>query len=132
MRRFVVQEHTVRPGDVHFDLMVEDGATLVTFRLDAPPGAAGAPPVRGRRSFDHRPRYLEHEGPIGGDRGAVRIWARGRAEDLEGGPRAPRWRARVEGDRLAGLLVVTGATATEGAEVQVELEPAGASSAAPT
>ena len=43
-RRFVVQEHAVRPGDVHYDLMIEDGEVLVTFQLEAPPG--GASPVR--------------------------------------------------------------------------------------
>lgn len=110
MRRFVVQEHTVRPGDVHFDLMIEDGAVLVTFQLDAPPGGETA---RGRRSFDHRARYLDYEGPISGDRGAVKIWDRGQLDDVEGGPRDARYRARVRGDRVAGLLVVTDADADD-------------------
>ncbi|MCW8140697.1 MAG: hypothetical protein KIT58_17495, partial [Planctomycetota bacterium] len=69
MRRFVVQEHTVAPGDVHYDLMIEDGAALVTFQLPAPPAGEA---VRGRRSFDHRPRYLDYEGPISAGRGHVR------------------------------------------------------------
>lgn len=104
MRRFVVQEHRVRAGDVHYDLMLEDGEVLVTFQLDAPPGPHG--PARGRRSFDHRPVYLDYEGPISGDRGEVRIWDRGRMSDLEGDPRAPRYRARAAGERLRGVVEV--------------------------
>ena len=108
-RRFVVQEHTVTPGDVHFDLMIEDGDVLVTFQLEQPPwGPQGRAPTRGRRSFDHRARYLDYEGPISGDRGAVRIWDRGQVDDVEGGPRDARYEARVRGDRVAGLLVVAG------------------------
>lgn len=96
----------MKPGDVHFDLMIEDGAVLVTFQLDAPPD--GGAPARGRRSFDHRARYLDYEGPIPGDRGAVKIWDRGQVDDVEGGPRDARYQARVRGDRVTGLLVVAG------------------------
>lgn len=101
-RRFVVQEHTVREGDVHWDLMIQDGEVLVTFQLDAPPALDAR--ARGRRSFDHRARYLDHEGPISGDRGVVRIWDRGQVDDLEGDPRAGRYRARADGQRLRGVL----------------------------
>lgn len=117
MRRFVVQEHTVAPGDVHYDLMIEDGAVLVTFQLPAPPAGEA---VRGRRSFDHRPRYLDYEGPISAGRGHVRPWDRGQVADLEGGPREARYRARLEGGRARGVLDVAGDCA-EGADVEVRL-----------
>jgi hypothetical protein len=104
-RRFVVLRHVVREAadgqaeEAHVDLMVEGAAqgALVTFQLDAPP------PARGRRSFDHRPRYLDYEGPISGGRGRVERLDAGRVEDVEGDPRAGRWRARFEGARLLGL-----------------------------
>lgn len=111
-RRFVVLRHVVREAgageaeEAHVDLMVEDlagedgageGGALVTFQLEA------APPARGRRSFDHRPRYLDYEGPISGGRGRVERLDAGRVDDVEGDPRAPRWRARFAGSRLAGL-----------------------------
>ena len=103
-RRFVVSEHIVREGDVHWDLMVEDGPALVTFQLVARPAGPGL--VLGRRLPDHRLAYLEYEGPVSNDRGAVAIRERGRAVDLRGGPREPRWSARVAGDRLLGVLEV--------------------------
>ncbi|MGE0711554.1 MAG: DNA polymerase ligase N-terminal domain-containing protein [Planctomycetota bacterium] len=98
-RAFVVLEHTLAPGDVHYDLMLAAGEALVTFQLEAPPGPGE---VRGRRSFDHRPRYLSYEGPVSGDRGHVRAWDRGQATDLEGEPRAALYRLRLEGERLRG------------------------------
>jgi hypothetical protein len=102
-RRFVVHEHTVAPGDVHFDLMIEDGDVLVTFQLDGAP-AIGA---RGRRSFDHRVRYLDYEGELTQDRGSVEIWDRGELVDVRGEPRANRYRVRFSGERLVGLYELT-------------------------
>ena len=98
-RAFVIQEHQVSPGDLHYDLMIAAGEVLVTFQLDAAPRAEG---VAGRRSFDHRRRYLDYEGPISRGRGAVRIWDRGQVEDLEGDPREARYRLRFLGERLRG------------------------------
>lgn len=119
-RRFVVLRHVVREAaageaeEAHVDLMVEEGAeggALVTFQLDAPP------PARGRRSFDHRARYLDYEGPISGGRGRVERLDAGRVEDVEGDPRAARWRARFQGARLAGLHELRDLGPDEGVEV---------------
>ena len=109
IRAFVVQEHELAPGQVHWDLMVEaapDGP-LVTFQLAAPPTAG----VAGRRIGDHRRAYLEYEGPVSGERGTVAIWDRGRVEDEEGDPRAARWRARFQGQRLLGRWTLEGGEA---------------------
>jgi len=98
-RRFVVQRHTLASaGEVHFDLMIEEGSVLVTVQLEAAPARA----VRGARSFDHRPRYLDYEGELGRGRGRVEIWDRGELWDVEGEPRAPLYRARLAGERLVG------------------------------
>jgi DNA polymerase Ligase (LigD) len=74
--RYVILEHTHQ--GVHFDLMLEVGAKLRTWRLTTPPEAGRAMPAEA--SFDHRLLYLDYEGPISGDRGHVRRWDTGTYE----------------------------------------------------
>jgi len=69
MPRYVILEHTGHPGKAdHFDLMLEHEGVLKTWTLDRGALSPG-PAVEG---FDHRLVYLEHEGPVFGDRGRVR------------------------------------------------------------
>lgn len=97
-RRFVVQRHAVRPGNVHFDFMIErsPGGPLATFRLEGPLPPAGGE-VAGERSFDHRALYLEYEGQVSGGRGVVKIVARGELDDLEGDVAGSTWAGQVVG-----------------------------------
>jgi hypothetical protein len=74
--RFVVQEHTTSNG-VHWDLMLEKGDVLTTFRLEQPPQAALDGPVRAVKIFDHPPRFLTYEGLVQKGTGKVRIVDRG-------------------------------------------------------
>jgi hypothetical protein len=74
--RFVVQEHTT-PEGVHWDLMLEKGDVLTTFRLEQPPRAALGRAVRAVKIFDHPPRFLTYEGPVQKGTGSVRIVDRG-------------------------------------------------------
>lgn len=97
-RRFVVQRHDVKPGETHFDFMVERGETLVTWKLPAPP----ADGLEGERSFDHRAIYLDYEGEISGGRGRVTIVERGEVEDRDGDPDAERY-VFVAGERTFEL-----------------------------
>src|SRR5262249_37315334 len=76
--RFVILEHD-HPS-LHWDLMLESGDVLRTWRLAAPPEAGRA--VAAEKIFDHRPIYLDYEGPVGGDRGRVLRWDAGTYEDL--------------------------------------------------
>src|SRR5579872_1900952 len=98
MPRFAILEHD-HPV-LHWDLMLEAGEVLWTWRLAAPPqaGVVG----EATRTFDHRPLYLEYEGPVSGNRGRVVGWDRGvfawEARD-EG-----RIVVRLDGGRLRGLL----------------------------
>lgn len=113
----MVQEHRLRPGEVHWDLMVEagEGEPLITFQLPAPPLRE----LEGRRLPDHRRAYLEYEGQVSGGRGEVAIWDRGRVEDEAGDPRAARWRGRFAGQRLRGAWELE-----DGAAGAVRLRPA--------
>lgn len=68
--RCVILHHTGVPSP-HFDVMfeMESGAALTTFRCPT------WPPVVGdawEELFEHRRAYLEYEGPVSGNRGAVR------------------------------------------------------------
>jgi hypothetical protein len=74
--RFVVQEHTT-PEGVHWDLMLEKGEVLMTFRLEQPPEAVSTGAVRATKIFDHPLRFLTYEGPVQKGTGKVRIVERG-------------------------------------------------------
>jgi hypothetical protein len=73
MPRYVILEHD--HPHLHWDLMLEEGAVLRTWRLAAPPHEAQAVAVE--PSFDHRLHYLDYEGPISGGRGQVTRWDHG-------------------------------------------------------
>jgi hypothetical protein len=68
MPRFVLLEH--HWNGVHWDLMLETGAVLRTWAIDAP--IAPGVPLPARALGDHRPAYLDYEGPVSGARGWVR------------------------------------------------------------
>jgi hypothetical protein len=108
MPRFVVLEHDY--PEVHWDLMLECGPVLRTWRLSAPP----VPPqtLRAEKSFDHRAMYLEYEGPVSGGRGRVTRWDAG----------SYNWEnQRADDPEACGRVVFAGAV-LRGAGV---LEPAG-------
>jgi len=73
MPRFVVLEHD--DPHLHWDFMLEDGPVLRTWRLAETPDAEGD--VAAERLADHRPIYLDYEGPVSGNRGMVRRWDHG-------------------------------------------------------
>ena len=73
MPRFVILEHD-HPTR-HWDLMLEAGPVLRTWRLSRPPEPSR--PVEAIPSFDHRLAYLDYEGPVSGNRGTVRRWDAG-------------------------------------------------------
>lgn len=70
--RFVVQEHTT-PEGVHWDLMLEQGDVLATFRLEKEPAECLTQEVRAEKIFDHPLRFLTYEGPVQKGTGKVRI-----------------------------------------------------------
>jgi hypothetical protein len=71
--RFVILEHD-HPR-LHWDLMLESGSVLRTWRLAAPPSTRE--PVAAEPLTDHRLLYLDYEGPVGDGRGTVRRWDAG-------------------------------------------------------
>jgi hypothetical protein len=73
MARFVILEHD-HPF-LHWDLMLESGDVLRTWRLAAPPGGREA--IAATALGDHRLFYLDYEGPLSGSRGRVTRWDAG-------------------------------------------------------
>jgi hypothetical protein len=96
MARFVILEHD-HPL-LHWDLMLEAGDVLQTWRLAAPPAAQ---PIEATALGDHRRIYLDYEGPVSGKRGQVRRWDAGLFDEEAGSTPAAR-RLRFHGARLQG------------------------------
>lgn len=77
----VLLEHTLPSGEMHFDWMFErpgvaDGP-LVSYRtFQRPDLLPGGSHMLAERIGDHRPTYLEFEGPVSNGRGSVRRLAR--------------------------------------------------------
>jgi len=79
--------HTLPSGRSHFDWLTardpSGAAPLLAFRVGVRLDRTPLPAFDAERLPDHRPRYLDYEGPLepkaGVDRGAVRRLARGSA-----------------------------------------------------
>ncbi|MBN1347274.1 MAG: hypothetical protein JXQ73_31580 [Phycisphaerae bacterium] len=70
--RFVIHHHTGHGPD-HWDLMLEHGHALATWRLQRMPDSDDPDPIPATHIFDHRKSFLTYEGPISQGRGQVRI-----------------------------------------------------------
>lgn len=101
MPRYVILEHD--HPTLHWDLMLEAGEVLRTWRLSAPPVMSQA--VSATKSFDHRRQYLDYEGPVSGDRGLVKRWDAGTFVWL--GEEDNQVAVQLAGSRLNGRLDLT-------------------------
>ena len=98
MPRYAILEHD-HPTR-HWDFFLENGAVLLSWRLSAPPSPGAV--VEAEKAFDHRPLYLDYEGPVGGERGRVTRWDGGSFEWQT--REAERMTVLLAGARLRGLL----------------------------
>jgi hypothetical protein len=99
----------------HFDLMLDVGDVLWTWRIQAEPTVGSV--QEALRLPDHRRLYLEYEGPVSGNRGTVARIDRGDLDWIE--QRPDRIIADVRGNRLCGRLILIW---TDGDRWQVRLE----------
>lgn len=74
MPRFVILRHE-SPRGLHFDFMLEMGDVLKTWALPRLPEPGVEMPCESLG--DHRPEYLDYEGPVSGGRGSVVRYDRG-------------------------------------------------------
>ncbi len=79
---FVIQEHT-RPEGVHWDLMLQLGDVLRTWRLSVPPEQIQNEPIPAEKIADHPLRFLSYEGPVQNNTASVKIADRGSFKLLE-------------------------------------------------
>lgn len=72
IRKFVIQKHT-RAGEVHWDLMLETGPVLETYRLGLPPDKLLQKRANAVKIFDHPSKFLTYEGSVNKGKGSVKI-----------------------------------------------------------
>lgn len=88
----------------HWDLMLENSGTLITFELERVPSGPGL--ITTKRLADHRLTYLDYEGHVSGNRGQVVRLDRGRFthQHDENGQHAMRFLYELKGSRLEATL----------------------------
>ena len=76
-RKYVIHFH--KTDTDHYDLMLEDNNTLLTWQIDIDDilNILDGSPAMIKRINDHRSEYLTYEGPISCDRGMVQIYDTG-------------------------------------------------------
>lgn len=107
MQQYVILRHD--HPELHWDLMLEEGDVLKTWRLPQPPEIDPASDetsldLTAEALPDHRLVYLEYEGPVSGDRGEVSRWDQGTFTLLERSE--DQLVALLTGEELAGRLTL--------------------------
>ena len=105
LRHAVVRHGVVRhsgPEELHFDLLLEMGQTLKTWALPQSPESGVE--MACEALPDHRPMYLDYEGPVSGDRGSVTRWDRGTYRILHQSER--KLVVCLDGEKLTGRAVL--------------------------
>jgi hypothetical protein len=100
MPRFVILEHD--HPHLHWDLMLETGEALRTWRLSSPPQPGKT--IVATFLFDHRRIYLDYEGPLSGNRGSVTRWDAGTFAWLTN--ERDRVEVTLEGNRARGRVTL--------------------------
>jgi hypothetical protein len=105
MPRFVILLHELPSGHArasHWDLMLECGHALRTWALAGEP--LSAPEIEAEQLPDHRLAYLDYEGPVSEDRGAVSRWDAGDYQVTS--QTAEELRIALHGARFSGRLTL--------------------------
>jgi bifunctional non-homologous end joining protein LigD len=72
-KNFVVQRHERESEPVHWDLMLEAGDILETYRVGAAPEQWGKGPIEAVKIFDHPLNFLTYQGSVNKGKGRVSI-----------------------------------------------------------
>ena len=71
--QFVIQEHSRQNEPIHWDLMLEVGGVLRTYRLDSPPADIVGRTCTATKIHDHPLRFLTYQGSVNKGLGSVRL-----------------------------------------------------------
>ncbi len=100
MPEFVILEHQREGEETHWDLMLEVGDILKTFRLDIRPHSIGPGIAKAAPIFDHDRRFLTYEGPVNQGTGCVRRVDVGSYETRS--QDSAHWKLTLMGQTLSG------------------------------
>lgn len=78
-KKFVIHKHT-RGNDIHWDLMIEWGEVLKTWRLDNPPEKLNSEKTKATPIQDHDKKFLTYQGPVNNGTGTAEIVDEGYCE----------------------------------------------------
>ena len=109
MPRFTISHHTGSGEGDHYDLMLERGETLQTWRLR---NTSFQNPQTAVQIKDHRKTYLDYEGEVSRGRGRVRIWDTGTYALDEDRP--DRIRVALSGRQIRTRLLLAAAPPVPG------------------
>lgn len=96
MPRFTISRHD--HPELHWDLFLEDGSELLTWRLSEPPDSDQT--IAAHVLPNHRHVYLDYAGPVSGNRGTVTPLTTGHFEWLIGDPSAKTIRVRLTSEEI--------------------------------
>ena len=105
MPKYVIQKHEKQDEPVHWDLMLEEGDVLKTFRIDRPPQDLLQHPAQATPIFDHDKRFLTYEGPVNKGLGSVQIQDQGTYQILT--QTDQEWQLELAGNILKGKFTLT-------------------------
>jgi hypothetical protein len=86
MPEFVIQKHTHTNNPAHWDLMLRQGDTLVTWRISVPPEQMSVVPIEAEKISDHPLKFLTYQGTVNNGKGNVEIADTGTYELIERTP----------------------------------------------
>jgi hypothetical protein len=84
--RFVILKHSRDGRPLHWDLMLEAGSVLHTWRLDVHPSDIDDDHLAVTRIFDHPPKFLDYQGPVNDGKGLVEVADSGFFRNLGSSP----------------------------------------------
>ncbi|MCK4752388.1 MAG: hypothetical protein KAS75_03005 [Planctomycetes bacterium] len=102
--RFVIQKHS-KAGEVHWDLMLEAGQVLQTYRLEVPPEKISRQVNTAVKIFDHPLKFLAYEGSVNEGKGNVKIAEAGTYRVLSENQESQT--LQLEGEILKGKFSLT-------------------------